>query len=103
MKIMKLALRFWIALTSVISFLIGWAMLAHAPKPVQAKTLQPEFRIQVTPLATLVPLPSMDFSASVSGGGVQVPPITIQQPPAVIQQPPVASFSQAPLFSTGGS
>ncbi len=103
MKIMKLALRFWIALTSVISFLVGWAMLAHAPKPVQAKTLQPETSLQVTPLPTLAPLPSLDLSGAVQGGGIQVPSVTIQQPPVVIQQPPVASFSQAPLFSTGGS
>ncbi len=96
MRIMKAALRFWIALTSVISFLVGWAMLAHAPKPVQAKTPSgSSSTIDVTPLPTLVPLAPLEFSTS---GGSQV----FQMPPINVQAPPPA-FVQAPLFSTGGS
>ncbi len=96
MKIMKIALRFWIALTSILSFLVGWAMLAHAPKPVQARTLSPEPSAIATPLPTLAPMPSFEFSGGSSDGSVQVPPVTIQQPPVTV-------FSQAPVFSTGGS
>lgn len=96
MRLMKVALRFWIALTSVISFLVGWAMLAHAPKPVQAKTLiASSSAVDVTPLPTLAPLPALDFSTN---GGNQV----FQMPPVNVQAPPPA-FVQAPLFSTGGS
>ncbi len=96
MKIMKLALRFRIALTSVFTFLAAWAMLAHSPKPVQAKTisaLQPN--VVVTPLPTLAPLPSFDLSGN-AGGSFQMPQVNIQQPPAPV-------FSQMPLFSSGGS
>ncbi len=96
MKIMKLALRFWIALTSVFSFLVGWAMLAHSPKPVQAKTLTVQPSLSVTPLPTLAPLPSFDFSGASGNSVVQVPPVTVQQPPVTL-------FSQAPVLSTGGS
>ena len=38
MKLLKTGLRFWITLTSVLSFLTGWVMLAHAPKPSQASS-----------------------------------------------------------------
>ncbi len=101
MKIMKLALRFWISLTSVFSFLVAWAMLAHSPKPVQAKTIsEPSSPSQVTPLPTLAPLPPMNLGGGNSGGSTfQLPAVTVQQPPP----PPVTVFSQAPVFTTGGS
>lgn len=98
MKIMKLALRFWIALTSVVSFLIGWAMLAHSPKPVQAKTVPAASSIAATPLPTLAPLPSFDFSGGSASNNIQIPPVSIQQPPAMVFQQ-----QQAPILSTGGS
>ncbi len=98
MRLMKFALRFWIALTSVFSFLVGWALLAHAPKPVQAKTLTaPSSAIVVTPLPTLAPLPSLEFSGTTGGSSILMPQINIQQPQ------PAPMFSQAPLFSSGGS
>ncbi len=98
MRLMKFALRFWIALTSVFSFLVGWAMLAHSPKPVQAKTLTaPASRIVVTPLPTLAPLPSFELSGNSAGGSFQMPQVNIQQ------APPPPLFSQAPVFSSGGS
>lgn len=97
MRIMKVALRFWIALTSVFSFLVGWAMLAHSPKPVQAKSLVTSASSAViTPLPTLAPLPSLEFSGNSSSNGSQVPQVNIQQPPSPM-------FSQAPIFSSGGS
>jgi hypothetical protein len=40
MKIYKKALRYWIAIASLFSFLGGWIILAHSPKPVQAQTNQ---------------------------------------------------------------
>ena len=51
MKLLKVGIRFWITITSVLSFLMGWVMLAHAPKPYQA------------PLASsnsLAPLPTLN-------------------------------------------
>jgi hypothetical protein len=35
MKIFRKLLRYWIAIASVLSFLGGWVILAHSPKPVQ--------------------------------------------------------------------
>ena len=40
MKIYRKALRYWIAIASVFSFLGGWAILAHSPKPVQPVSIQ---------------------------------------------------------------
>jgi hypothetical protein len=41
MKVFRKAMRIWIAIASVFSFLGGWAILAHSPKPVQPATIQP--------------------------------------------------------------
>jgi hypothetical protein len=44
MKIFRKILRYWIGLASVLSFLGGWVILAHSPKPVQpqsASSVQP--------------------------------------------------------------
>ncbi|HEX7540633.1 MAG TPA: hypothetical protein VF352_00765 [Anaerolineales bacterium] len=35
MKIIRTALHYWFAIVSVLSFLVGWGMLAHSLKPVQ--------------------------------------------------------------------
>jgi hypothetical protein len=42
MKTFRKLLRFWIAIASLLSFLGGWVILAHSPKPVdqQASTVQ---------------------------------------------------------------
>jgi hypothetical protein len=97
MKIMKMALRFWIALTSVVSFLVGWAMLAHAPKPVQARSLPASASaVLLVPLPTLAPLPPLGVSGNPGGSAFQVPQVSIQQ-----ASPPM--FMQAPVFSSGGS
>ena len=50
MKTLKFGLRFWITITSVLSFVGGWIMLVHAPKPAQ---LFPD------PAPTLAPLPPL--------------------------------------------
>jgi hypothetical protein len=40
MKIFRKVLRYWIALASILSFLGGWVILAHSPKPVQQVVVQ---------------------------------------------------------------
>jgi len=94
MKLLKFGLRFWITLTSVFSFLVGWVMLAHAPKPVQAAQATTTTQsIVVTPLPTLAPL---NFSNG-NNGGIQVQQFNVQpQQPSIFTQ-------QQPVFSTGGS
>ena len=65
MKPLKLALRIWFTITSVLSFLIGWALLSHAPKPASIFSTQPTSSsisepMTVDPLPTLAPIPSLD-------------------------------------------
>jgi hypothetical protein len=54
MKFWKSLIRVWFTLASLASFLIGWAVLAHAPKPNQ-------FNLSDIPAAPrLDPIPSLD-------------------------------------------
>ncbi len=88
MKLLKFGLRFWIALTSVFSFMVGWAMIAHSPKPVQPISASSS----VLALPTLTPLQPLDFNSNTNGS---------QSSPLVVQSP--SRFAQAPIFKTGGS
>lgn len=38
MKPLKIFLRYWFAFTTILSFIGGWIILAHSPKPVQPTT-----------------------------------------------------------------
>jgi energy-converting hydrogenase Eha subunit F len=82
MKTLKNILRWWLSLASVMGFLSGWAMLAHAPKPVPAEQMP----ALPTPLAPLPPL------GSASDAGSQPQSFTIS-----------SSQSQMPVFVTSGS
>jgi hypothetical protein len=54
MKILKITIRIWIALTSLAAFAAGWAALAHSPKPNQFKASQ------VSAIPALPPVPSLN-------------------------------------------
>lgn len=84
MKLLKFGMRFWIALSSVASFLIGWAMLAHSPKPIQLVS-------DVSSIPTLAPLPPMNFDNPRTG---------FENSPLVLGQSRSQIF---PSFRTGGS
>ena len=71
MKPLKLALRIWFTITSVLSFLVGWALLSHSPKPVSifslfsapatsASASSNADPVSLNPLPTLAPIPSLD-------------------------------------------
>ncbi len=92
MKLVKKVIRFWIALTATGSFLAGWALFAHSPKPVQSNSAA---GFTAAPLPTLAPLAPLDLSGTGGVSGFQSPQFTVQQ------QAPL--FSQAPMFRTGGS
>jgi hypothetical protein len=85
-------LRFWITLATTGGFLAGWALLAHAPKPVQASASSGS---ATTAIPTLAPLPPLDLSGGSANDSFQQPQFTVQQSPSI--------FSQAPMFRTGGS
>jgi hypothetical protein len=97
MKIFKFALNMWITVASLLSFLLGWVVLAHAPKPVQstAASVAAMSAPAIPTLEPLQPLQSgLDNSTSAQGFQFQA-----------ASQPPVNSFfaAQAPIFSSGGS
>lgn len=90
MKLLKIGIRFWITLTSVVSFLTGWIMLAHAPKPTQTSFSSSNV---AAPLPTLEPLrPLSDFGSDDN----------VQNQPFFSVQPSVRSQFR-PAFRTGGS
>ncbi len=96
MKILKLGLRLWITLASMSSFVVGWVMLAHAPKPNQNNSISDSGR-SAAAIPTLAPLPPLDSGSTVT---------TQNQPlfndPSVFNQPQ-PSFRPKKFFSTGGS
>jgi hypothetical protein len=95
MKFFKFGIRLWITITSLFSFLGGWILLAHAPKPNPSSSSQPQ--TIVTPLPTLEPLPSLfqDDDSSFQSNTFQNQPFFNNQPQN--------TFRQRPSFSTGGS
>lgn len=66
MRIIRTALHYWFAIVSVLSFLVGWGMLAHSLKPVQ-----PTHATTVTTvsLPALPPIQSFN-NGSGNGGGL---------------------------------
>jgi len=62
MKLVKIVIRFWITLVSVTSFVAGWIMLVHAPKPSQLF----QFADDTPPVPTLEPLPPLSEFRSVN-------------------------------------
>jgi hypothetical protein len=57
MKSLKKFIRIWIAGASLVGFMGGWLLLAHAGKPAPLQSQTPN---SVTTLPTLAPLPSLD-------------------------------------------
>ena len=63
MKKLKILLRYWIALISLLGFLGGWITLAHAQKPIQPGVSNTSGAVTVPGLPTLQPL-NMNGDAS---------------------------------------
>jgi hypothetical protein len=90
MKFLKHGLRTWVAVTSITGFLGGWAVFAHAEKPVSSTAQQAQpAQIQMAPLPTLPPIPSLNQPIQ------QIQPIQPIQP-----MPQINTFSR---MRTGGS
>ena len=88
MKIFKKALHYWIAIASVFSFLGGWALLAHSPKPVQPASVA-----NIAPLQNLPPIQAFGegSQSGQSQGGLNL--FTSNNQPS----------AGVPLLRTGGS
>ncbi len=95
MRFLKLGLRLWITIASIFSFIVGWILLGHSPKPVQAASSSQGSTFD--PIPTLAPLPPLN---SDNGSSVQNQPFFFDS-----QSQPQPSFRSRPrpLFSTGGS
>ncbi len=96
MKFLKLGLRLWITIASIFSFIVGWIMLGHSPKPVQAASSSSQGSAS-NPIPTLAPLPPLNSDNGSSFQNQQFFFDNSSQP-----QPSFRSRSR-PLFSTGGS
>jgi hypothetical protein len=81
MKLFQYGIRIFVLLGSIVSFLGGWTLLAHANKPIAAEAS--------APIAAPTALPSIDFGA----------PSNLQPLPSL---PPI-SQSARPRLRTRGS
>ena len=94
MKLVKIGLRIYIAISTIMGFLVGWILLAHSGKPATyttaAQGITTQFAAQVVP--TLAPIPSLD---QLAGGATAVQPL---QP-----LPQIPSVGFAPRIRTSGS
>lgn len=86
-KKFKNVLRYWFAITSVLSFLGGWVILAHSPKPVQPVT--------TVNSASLPTLPPIQAFGNVNNNGLGFFSPNPQSNPL-----PSSGF---PILRTGGS
>jgi hypothetical protein len=84
MKLWKNLIRIWLTLASLLSFLVGWVVLAHAPKPNQFKASN------VPAMPRLDPVPSLE----------QVMHAGQSQQPQIVVRP---SQQRMPVLRSGGS
>jgi hypothetical protein len=94
-SIQKTMLRLWIAAASLLSFVVGWAVLAQSPRPAHSTSPSTQ-QFSSSPALGLTPVPTLD-------------PATLQlglpvAPSASNSQFTLPSFpSRGLVFSTGGS
>jgi len=93
MKFFKFGIHLWITMISFFSFLLGWIILAHAPKPVQLNSASSQTSL-TAPLPTLEPL------ASIPGFGTEE---NRSQNEAFFGFQPRSRSQGNPFFTTGGS
>jgi hypothetical protein len=84
MKIVKKSMRIWMTIAAVFSFLGGWVLFSHSPKPAPLKVSQPAISTPASNPTFLVP------NNNSQSGGFFSP-----------QQNP--TFNSSPRLRTGGS
>ncbi len=97
MKLFRFALNIWITIASLVSFLLGWVFLAHAPKPVQPQQARISVVSPAVALPTLSPLNIP--SGGNSGNGFQNFQVQVAPPPVVNN----FNSAPAPIFHSSGS
>ncbi len=98
MKIFRKILRYWIAIASVLSFLGGWVILAHSPKPVQPQSAPRRSNRSPCPAC----LPSRLTAATTSNGLTFFSTPAPTNPPATNIQP-IQPSQAMPMLRTRGS
>ena len=102
MKPFRKFLRYWIGLASVVTFLGGWVILAHSPKPVQPGATS---LVQSAALPTLPALPAIQAyggsNGSLSFFSTPAPTNPSTSNSQLIQ--PVQPSQNVPLLMTRGS
>jgi hypothetical protein len=95
MKVIKKFLKYWITLSSVAGFLIGWLFVSQASEAKFANTPVTSAGVAQQVIISLPPVPSIDALVNSGGQPViqQAQQFTIVQAPAVSQ----------PRLRTGGS
>lgn len=78
----KNGIRIWIATTSIASFMGGWVLLAHSPKPAPTINRPTISSPAPAPLPTLPPLPSLKNQ---SNGVQQLQPLQSAQSSPIFQ------------------
>ena len=73
-------LRLYIAAGSAVGFLGGWALLAHAGKPVSSANTTIDLSVPA-PVVQNVTLPPIDFKALENGNTTSVQPLNLQSMP----------------------
>ncbi len=96
MKPLKLGLRIWIAITSILSFIGGWMLFSHAGKPAPLFNSSQPVDTQPSQVQSqnLPPIPSLDQLTNGSGSSA------LQPLPSLSQG---ASPNFMPRFRTRGS
>jgi len=92
MKPLKVGLRIWFVLVSLLSFLGGWILFSRSgkPAPLSAPAQSVQAGLSAAPAAALEPVPSLD---SLSGGSLQPLP----------SLPSLRANQAAPRLRTRGS
>jgi len=93
-KFIKTALHYWIAILSVLSFLIGWGMLAHSLKPLQPS--QASSQNSNSSLPALPPIQAFGSGTGSFGSGIGGGGLGFSSP----SNPPSSGF---PMLRSGGS
>jgi hypothetical protein len=102
MKPLKLALRIWFTFISAMSFLVGWMLFSHAPKPVSIfSVFAPQNSAATSNISTLdtnlPPIPSLDSLVNNPANAAQ----NIQPLPSFTTNNNTSNFF--PTFRTRGS
>jgi hypothetical protein len=91
MKLLKLGLHVWLTIASVLSFIGGWILLVHAPKPNQGTSLYGATTMKAQP--TLEPLPPLNLGGDNNNSQNQ----------SFFNVQPNFQARSRPAFRTGGS